>query len=73
MNRQSIFGIVAGFLIVAGVAVFILLLVNGTNQEAEVYVIDTVIEITGQFGVTYQIADVKEVRLENTIPKIGRR
>ncbi len=70
---KSKFGLIAGLIIAVAAVVFTIVLMNGTKQETEVLITNKQIEITGQYGVTYQISEVSEVRLESTIPKINRK
>ena len=75
-NHSRLFNtiaVVAGILILAGVIVFVLLLLQGTREEAEVVFSEGQMEITGQYGQTYAIDDITEVRMVDTIGAIGRK
>lgn len=65
--------LIFGLIIAATAIVFVVILLSGTKEAAEVSISDTEIEISGQYGIVYQIQDVDEVRLEDTIPKINRK
>jgi hypothetical protein len=70
---KSKLGLIVGLIIAVAAVVFVIVLLSGTKQETEVLITDTQIEITGQYGVTYQISEVAQVRLESTIPNINRK
>ncbi|MHB1314348.1 MAG: hypothetical protein ACYCX2_02545 [Christensenellales bacterium] len=69
----STFAAAIGILLMAGVIVFVLQLIQGTKADAEVVFREGAMEITGQYGKTYNIADISEVRLYDTIGAIGRK
>jgi hypothetical protein len=52
---------------------FVFILLQGTKTEAEVILKDQTVEITGQYGKVYNLSDISEVRLADTIPAIGRK
>lgn len=65
--------VLLGLLFAAAALVFVVYLMAGTAREADVLVQDGKLVITGQYGVTYQLIDLQEARLSNSLPAIGRK
>lgn len=65
--------IIAGLLITAVTIGFVVWLMRGTRQEAEVVIRDGAVIITGQYGVTRNLADVTAITLHETMPRVGRK
>jgi hypothetical protein len=62
-----------GLVIMVVVLVFVITLASGTRREAEAYVQGDRFVITGQYGQTYALADISEVRLVEAAPVVGRK
>jgi hypothetical protein len=48
-------------------------LFQGTKKEARVMVTSSKIEIKGQYGTDINIKDIKDIKLSDTMPAIGRK
>jgi len=72
-STRSMIALIAGLLIVVASAVFVFVLMNGSRQETEVLISGSQVEFTGQYGITYEISEISEIKIEETIPTILRR
>lgn len=73
VNRNLLIKIFTGLIILLGVAIFLIVLTNGTKKESEVLVTENKIEIKGQFGTTIELKDVSDIQLIDTIPAVGKQ
>jgi hypothetical protein len=64
---------VIGLTIGLAVFLFVFVLLLGTRKEAEVVISDGMIEIKGQYGTSYEISEINEIRLVDSMPKIGMK
>ena len=65
--------VVIGLLFLFAVVGMVFWLMAGARREAEVYVQGNKFVITGQYGQTYALADIAEVRLVDAPPAVGRK
>ena len=72
-NNNSLFAVIFAVVVIAAAAIFVVTLMKGTKEEAEIMITDGVLEITGQYGVSSSLEDIEEVRLQEEIPEIGRK
>lgn len=72
-NGGSLVALAIGLLVLAGAATMVYSLMSGTRREAEVKIQGDKIVITGQYGVTYRLADLEDVRLADSLPSVGRK
>ena len=70
-QKYNIVAIIAGGLILLGAVVFVAILLTGTSREAEVIFTGDSFEITGQFGISYDLNEITDISLENDIPRSG--
>jgi hypothetical protein len=63
--------VAAAIVLAAGIIVF--LLMQGTRKEAEVLLQQDSVRITGQYGISFKVEDIKNVQLSITLPAVGAK
>lgn len=72
-SGRSMIAPAIALLVVVVVGVFVFSLFSGTRKEAEVQIQGDKVVITGQYGVQYKLADIEAIRLESSLPSVGRK
>ena len=72
-QRGAVSRAVLAAMVLAVTVGFVAWLMAGTRREADVRLYDDRLVITGQYGQTYSLSDIADVRLVQSAPAVGRK